>query len=211
MACHKPASCWPRRLIKYICSAARPEVSFDLTACGKPRTLCENLNGFNCKMKPVVILTLIYLSALGCTKTVSCGDLNIQMAFIGFTPSDSDTIVLRKFQTGDNYQYLIDTLNIFFDSSLYHRFSDTTFVSLNEPGQGIKAYNDWQIFIPSTNRTLRISAIVTEQATTKCSTLGETLNCNCINKIYSLKNDNIFVDLSSLNQYLNPYVVYVNK
>jgi hypothetical protein len=38
MACRKPSPYWLRRLIKYICSAARPEAQRRSAACGKPRT-----------------------------------------------------------------------------------------------------------------------------------------------------------------------------
>src|SRR6476620_4333221 len=170
-----------------------------------------NTDGVVNEMKNIITLAIISLNLLGCTKKVPCVDSDIKMAFIGFTESDLDTIVLRKFQPDDNYQHLIDTINIFYDSSLYFRSNDTMFVSVYDPIRGIKAYSDWQIFIPGTTKTVLISAIVTEQMTTKCSTLGETLNCDCLNKIYSLKRDNIFMDLSNLNPYINPYRVYINR
>ena len=163
------------------------------------------------KIKIIILFSLILLNLSGCLKKVQCVDSTIQMAFVGFTQSDLDTIVLRKFQPNDNYQHLVDTLNIFYDSTYYSRYLDTTFVFVNDPAQMIRAYNDWQIFIPATNKTVLISTIVTEQATTKCSTLGENLNCDCVNKIYSLKEDNIFIDLSNVNPYLSGYRVYINK
>lgn len=36
MVCRKPAYYWPRRLIKYICSAARPEAQKDRRPAASP-------------------------------------------------------------------------------------------------------------------------------------------------------------------------------
>jgi len=101
LACRKPASCWPRRLIKYICSAARPEKSFDSAACGKPRTLPAIF------MRPflttVVVITSLF-SVYGQTKKSvkvrydglyqTVGDIDKEdndttYSFIRFYPSDT--------------------------------------------------------------------------------------------------------------------------
>ncbi len=162
-------------------------------------------------MKNIILLLLIVLGIYSCTKEVPCTDSNVQMIFTAFNSSDLDTIVLRKFKAADQYHHLIDTVNIIYDSTVYLRSNDTTFVFLNSPIQGMKVNFDWQIAIPAINKTVFISDINSEQNTTKCGTLGEPVGCGCINKIYSLKMDNVFIDLSNLDQYQAPYHVYIHK
>jgi hypothetical protein len=77
--------------------------------------------------------------------------------------------------------------------------------------QAIMARNDWQIYIPGAGKTVSLSAFVTEQRSEPCAAIAPAVNCSCINKIYSLKEDNIFIDFSNLNQNLDPYQIYIDK
>lgn len=159
-------------------------------------------------MKNIALFTFMFLCIYGCAKQFPCSDTNVQMIFTAFKPADLDTIVLRKFKPADNYLHLIDSINIFYDSSVFIRSNDTTVVFLNGAMQGIKAHYDWQIVIPAINRTVFISDIVSEQSSGTC---GGVQACGCINKIYSLKIDNVLMDLSNLNQNFGPYHVYIHK
>jgi hypothetical protein len=162
-------------------------------------------------MKKASLFLFILLSIYGCNKDVPCGDANVQMIFTSFPLSDLDTIVLRKYKLADNYQHLVDTINIFYDSSLYRQSNDTTFVSLADPMKGIKVHYDWQISIPAINRTVFISDITSEQGTIKCSNVLEPLGCFCTNKIYSLKKNSVLTNLSNQNPQMESYHIYIEK
>ena len=162
-------------------------------------------------MKNVSLLLFLLINIYGCNKDVPCGDANVQMIFTSFALSDLDTIVLRKYKAADNYQHLVDTINIFYDSSLYRVSNDTTIVSLADPLKGIKVRYDWQISIPAINRTVFISDIISEQGTIKCSNVLEPLGCFCTNKIYSLKKNNVFINLSNQNPQVESIHIYIEK
>jgi hypothetical protein len=162
-------------------------------------------------MKNIALVTFIFLCIYGCSRNSPCSDPYVHMVFTKFTPFDLDTIVLRKYKPGDNYEHLLDTLEITFDSGKYVTSNDTTVIFLDALNKGIMARYDWQIAIPALSRIVAISGIVTEQNSIKCSTVGEPLGCFCQNKIYSLKMDNTFIDLSAINQNQDYYKIYIHK
>ena len=59
------------------------------------------------KIKILVTAFLLAFVFVSCTKKYDCTDLQIQPAFINFSPSDIDTFILRKFKPSDNYQNLV--------------------------------------------------------------------------------------------------------
>jgi hypothetical protein len=144
---------------------------------------------------------MIILSA--CTKEYNCSDLPIQPAFIGFAPSDIDTFILRKFKANNNYQNLIDTFIIKSgDYSQYRTSNDTTTVFISDASNsgelGIKVGYDWQIFIPSINKTVFVSAIQSEKKTGKVSSGIFNLDKTgvCTNSIFSAKMNNQIINFS---------------
>lgn len=148
-----------------------------------------------------VFLLMIILPA--CTKEYNCGDIPIQPAFIGFAASDIDTFILRKFELNNNYQNLIDTFIIRKgDSAPYQMSNDTTTVFVSDASNsgelGIKAGYDWQIFIPSINRTIFVSEIRSEKKTGKLSSGIFSMDKGpiCTNSIFSAKMDNQIINFS---------------
>ncbi len=161
-------------------------------------------------MKSLPLLLLVALFLYGCAREVTCTDTNIEIGFVGFAKSDFDTVVLRKYQPDDNYQHLIDSTVFFNDSSTIFQSNDTIRVSVGYQPDGIKAGNDWQIYLPRKNRIISISSIKSEQESIKCHFTFTKSQCYCINKIYSVKLDNTPVDLSNINTNLQPYYLYIH-
>ena len=152
-----------------------------------------------------LFLTIVLFS---CTKEYDCTDLPIQPVFIGFSQSDIDSFVLRKFKSNDNYQNLIDTFIIKYgDYSAYKTSNDTTTVFIGDAGNdgkvGIKFGYDWQIFIPSKNKTVFISDIISEKKTGKRSSGIFNLDkvSNCTNRIFSVKMNNQIINFSDSSGY----------
>ncbi len=120
-----------------------------------------------------LVTSLLFLSVLSanCNKEYNCINLPIQPAFIGYASSDIDTFVLRKFKANDNYHSLIDTFIINGNYSIYNTTNDTTIVFINDANNdnnaGIFVGYDWQIFIPSKNKIVLISDIISEMKTGK--------------------------------------------
>jgi hypothetical protein len=159
------------------------------------------------------ITAILLIAALArCTTEYDCADLQIQPAFIGFNLADIDTIVLKKFKAGGNYQIFIDSFIITHGYSGSYRVSnDTTRVSVTDGKNGIKTGFDWQIFIPAKNKTVFISDIVSDKKTGKRGHGIFSMDPapGCTNDIFSVKMDNQFVNFS--NQGMGGYYVFIRN
>jgi len=152
------------------------------------------------KIKIIITTFLLAFVFASCTKEYDCIDLQIQPAFINFSPSDIDTFVLRKFKPSDSYQNLIDTFIVKSGYSGYYQTSnDTTTVLVTDGKNGIKAGFDWQIFIPAKNKTVFVSDIVSEKKTGKqgYGIFSMDPGGYCTNNIFSAKMDNQIINFSN--------------
>lgn len=146
-----------------------------------------------------VLIVLIFLES--CTQEFDCANEQIQPAFINFSLPDLDTLVLRKFQPGNNYQNMIDTFNVIYGYHAQYLISnDTTIIFINDCKNGIKAGYDWQLFIPAKNKTIFISDIVSEKKTGKCGSgifSMDKFGCGCFNNVFSVKKDSQLISFST--------------
>lgn len=153
------------------------------------------------KIKILICSLLVVLGFMSCSKEYDCADLQISPAFISFSPSDIDTIVLRKYKQNDSYQNLIDTFKVIYGySGQYYTSNDTTSVFVSDGKNGIKAGFDWLIFIPAKNKTIFISDIVSEKKTGTCGSgifSMDKFGCTCTNDIFSAKKDNQIINFSN--------------
>lgn len=152
-------------------------------------------------IKTTIICILYFFIFIGCSKEYDCADSQIQPAFIGFSLSDIDTLVLSRFKVNDNFQNLIDTFPVRYGySGQYETSNDTTIVFVTDSKNGIKVDYDWIIFIPAINKTVFISEIVSEDKIGNCGSgifSMDKFGCNCTNNIYSAKKDNQVVSFSN--------------
>ena len=129
-------------------------------------------------------LMLLIVGGCRCRKEVQCFDKKIQPAFVGFQPSEIDTLIIRKFQASDNFQKRLDSFTIF-QGDAYRTAGDTTKIVYYPLENGIVTGFDWQIFIPALNRTILISEILSNKKTIECGTLAR--DCGCANDLLSAK------------------------
>ncbi|HEY8688508.1 MAG TPA: hypothetical protein VIM07_04675 [Chitinophagaceae bacterium] len=134
-----------------------------------------------------LLLLLIILSCISACGKCPCVDSNIDPAFIGFNPSEVDTIIIRKYSKNNNFNTLIDTA--FFDNktSFQIQKSNDTISFPYRPGNfSIDKNYDWVLFLPSINRTFKISNIVSPQVSLPCPN-----KVQCVNPINSLNIDGV--------------------
>ena len=152
----------------------------------------------------------------GCSKEYDCDEPQLQAAFIGFTIAEIDTIILKKFKPGNNFQTLIETDTVLFANkynSLYTFFGDTTSVFVKDPLKCIKAGFDWQVLIPATNKTISISSILDEKKTGKRNwgIFSMDPGPNCLNRVYSaiVDNQSLNFSYSPTAEYFRNYNIYI--
>jgi hypothetical protein len=141
-------------------------------------------------MKNIGLISLFIICFFaGCKVSRKCFDQYLTPAFIQFNLSDLDTIVIRKYEPGNNFANLVDTTLLKYDTSFLRRSTagDTTFVLLNLISRYEKhllSKNDWRIFVPAKNLTVSFSAIDCPQTETDC------YKCDCWNPINSFLQNN---------------------
>jgi hypothetical protein len=153
-------------------------------------------------------LLVLFLSGCDCF----CSNNRINPAFIGFSKFQIDTIILRRFQPNENFANLIDTIvltNPSLDTSCcnlsrYSLQGDTTIIFTNyDTIAPIRAGYDWQIYIPATGSTIKISDI--ENGTQK--------NCKYCppNIVYFDQNADLITDPFRVDNFNNDdgYRVYI--
>ncbi len=153
------------------------------------------------KIKILIVSLSVVFGLVSCSKEYDCTDFQIVPAFIGFSSSDIDTFVLRKYKPNDNYQNLVDTFKVIYGyNGQYYTSNDTTSVFVSDGKNGIKAGFDWLLFIPAKNRTILISEIVSEKKTGQCGSgifSMDKFGCTCTNKVFSVKKDNQIINFSN--------------
>jgi hypothetical protein len=112
------------------------------------------------------LLFIITLSFFSCHPSPNCQKNQINPVFIGYTLSDIDTVIFRKYTLNSNFTQLLDTLLL--DTTYAHSYAyrytvthDSTILSLvvDTPQSAIVAGYDWKIFVPAKNQTIFISGI----------------------------------------------------
>lgn len=139
-------------------------------------------------MKRILIITILITCLLSCSRSIDCTDPSIPFAFISFPQDALDTLVIRKFTESSNFQTLIDTIQVLSSSGSIIKQGDTSHVDLGHPDKYLKPGFDWQIFIPSINRTISISDINKKDKTGNCAAMQT--DCFCNDEILSIKVDN---------------------
>ena len=136
----------------------------------------------------LILLLVILTSLLFSCRNIPCMNAFITPVFVGYSSGDLDTIVLRKFEAGSDFQVLEDTA-IFTNNdtvAAYYTSNDTTIVQLNITSGEYKYLlpgDDWQLYLPAKNVTISVSNIVSPQMHYKC--FGD---CGgCFNQIDSFK------------------------
>jgi hypothetical protein len=138
----------------------------------------------------------------------SCVDGQLNPAFIGFSPADIDSFVIRAYQPNSNYLQLVDTELIVKDGAgVCTTTNDTTVVlMLNPPQIVITSAYDWQIYLPAKQRTILVSAIM-DQPTEGYSKV-------CYNPNTSFMQDGQLVVPQLVNTgtwYTSGYFFYINN
>jgi hypothetical protein len=157
--------------------------------------------------KIIRVCLVSFLCLIGCRHT--CMDNHITPVFIGFSPADIDTFIIRQYKPNDNFLHLIDTVTISTSSiGIYTTTNDTITVFVNTafPKSYINPGFDWQIYIPAKNRIISISNIVSNPT--------EGSGRACFNPINSfVENGQIVAPQLTItgSQYTSGYLAYINN
>ena len=120
------------------------------------------------KKTSIMGIVLIFIMFAGCEPR-PCINSNLNPVFVGFTSPNIDTIIVRAYQPNDSFNYLLDTIiiptayGVRHDDSLYLDFRG---YNTKRGYPELSPSYDWEIYIPSINKVITISQIISQQTTT---------------------------------------------
>jgi len=108
----------------------------------------------------------------------------LRLGLVDFNSADADTIIVRKFQRGDNFTKLIDTLQWDNSNVVFYPRGDTLQMGEFIAGILLESKFDYQVFFPAVSRTYHITDIDEPQVDGNCLS-----RVKCENSIVSCKLD----------------------
>ncbi len=163
-------------------------------------------------MRKVIVLVCLLIIISSCNREYNCSNDTLKLTFIGYTKADVDTLVVKKYAANTNFQQLQDSMVIKLDTSGIDQSNDTVNFGGNTPNNIIQFGSDWRVLIPSTNKTIAISNIVSPQQQGKCTTgYFDKVACVCYNSIQSLAQDGQTISYPARDTSFNGYHVYIHR
>lgn len=163
-----------------------------------------------CQFIFAISISLIISS---CTREFDCADTAIEPTFIGYQLSDVNNLVIRKYNINNNFQQAIDSFVRDNSNSQIQMNGDTIHCYIfGEKGRMVRGY-EWEIYLPSPNRKIRISSINGEQVKGKCGKglfSMDPVGCQCYNRVFSCAVDNVPISFSTGSQY-SPYTIFIQR
>ena len=103
--------------------------------------------------------------------------LGLRLGMVSFDSTDIDTVIVRKFEKGNSYSHLLDTIQHDQGNFIFRAQNDTLLMNVT-----LQSDYDYEVFLPSVNRTFRVSEINEPQTEGNCA--GKV---QCVNSVISSK------------------------
>lgn len=162
-------------------------------------------------MPKIIVLVCLLIIVSSCKREYSCNNDTVKLIFIGYTKADVDTLIVKKYAVNTNFQQLQDSMIITLDTTGITQNNDTISFDLNTPNNIIQFGSDWEVLIPSINKTVAISNIVSPQEQGKCGAgYLDKVACVCYNSIQSLLQDGQTISYPARDTSFNGYHVYIH-
>lgn len=140
------------------------------------------------------LVVLIFVAACG---GYDCSKAEMSLGFIGFSKTESDSIVLRKYSRGDNFRTYLDSATITPTNTQYQFTGDTLIFVVYTGNINLVSDQDYEIYFPKIAKSYRVTKITEEQTSKNWG-----LSCNkdgCINPLINYELDEKFVDARNYN------------
>lgn len=131
------------------------------------------------------LLILVTIVFYNCTRT-PCMNASLSFGLISFSDQESDTIILRRYEEGNNFSTLIDS---FLLDMGFRRTNDTLDLAYTTSTGLITSQYDYELYFPGAIKLYRLSAIEEEAGEIRHS-FWNNVKVGCVNKITSLTINN---------------------
>ncbi len=121
-------------------------------------------------MKLTVVCAFVFLNTfLSCTTKCPCSPASLAIRLISFSTAEEDTIILKRFAKGTNFQTLEDSLLVDSSNCFYDKQgTDSVVLSIADSSGILNTNFDYEIYIPSVNRLIKVSALAGSQTEGSC-------------------------------------------
>lgn len=159
-------------------------------------------------MKHLLYFILFISSAIISCKEYPCSQAIGNISITGFSMSETDTVIVRKYSKSTNFitpldTFVLDSLN----SSFLRKANVLEIYGSISYGNdyGLLSKYDYEIYLPKANRLFQISEITEEQQTRKAGFSME--KTGCINPIKSFKVNGLL----NVSGYYSSYLISVSR
>lgn len=145
----------------------------------------------------LITLLILLTSIYSCDHCKCVSSFGLRLGLAAFQPTDIDTIIVRKFEKGNNFNHLLDTVQWDRSNVMFEVQSDTFEMGSWNEIQLLRSQYDYKIYIPSINKTYQITDMNEPQIEGNCR--GKV---GCANQIVSCNVDGNFVSTTSPSETL---------
>ena len=116
---------------------------------------------------------IVVLFVFSCTKNYPCRKESFEVYLKGYTASEADTIIIKRYQTGTNFTVYTDSIVLAY-SPLFQNSSDSAYRFYKH--SMVENY-DYKVIIPSDNKTVAVSDIKFEMNERVSNGCGKPIEC----------------------------------
>jgi hypothetical protein len=159
--------------------------------------------------KHLLVTAIIAAFLTGCISK-PCTPGHLAAGFIGFSPTELDTVIYRSYEANGAFNKLIDTELVTRKTWDYQSSGDTTvletsWITRETSNEPLRPGYDWQVYIPAAKKTVSISKIMFEQTEKTAIFLNDIWGCIAPLTSYNQDGQLMMAKSSSFGQSANGY------
>lgn len=143
----------------------------------------------------IILFTLVSCITLTSCSTYSCSKATLVFNLVGFSDTEADTIIIRRFEKNNSItakdSFLVDHIS-------FQRNRDTLRMGAFPSTATLESNFNYELFFPETGKLIRISDIHEEQSEKKTG-LFNTDKVGCENRLLSYKKDGQLIPVNEFN------------
>lgn len=143
----------------------------------------------------VILLSVVF--AVSCQNCICIPSDGLRLGFVSFDSADVDTIIITKFEQGNSFSHLVDTLQWDRSNIVFTHQKDTFEIGIRVGDILLKSNYDYKVAIPAINRTFAISELNEPKQIGDCS--GKVM---CGNAIISARLDGVTTSIKNGTLYV---------
>jgi hypothetical protein len=152
----------------------------------------------------LIIPVMILLTLAACSKTCYCKPALLNLNYVSFTPAETDTVILRRYDRNSNFNQLLDTFVLTTQTADFNYNKDTLSIHAKDEASRLRSFYNYVLYLPSLNRSDSLSGINELYDREKGNS---NLECTCTNRILSFyQNRDTITTLDPVSPY-----AYINR